>query len=70
MEDFSKSTYRRTQTFHRLVPNPEGFRQSMFQGFALGIKSLLARVARVAFNQKSLAGVLVAVRLKHCRDSF
>jgi hypothetical protein len=34
----TKSTDRRTQTFDRLVPHPQGFGQSMFQGFALGIK--------------------------------
>jgi hypothetical protein len=32
-----------TQVLNRLVPNPEGFRQSMFQDFSLNIESLLGR---------------------------
>jgi len=59
-----KSADRGAQALNGLVPNPQGFRQSMFQDLALGIKRLLGWVARVAFNQKSLAGVLVAVPLK------
>ena len=38
-----ESAYRGTQTFDRLVPNPEGFRQSVFQDFSFGIESLLDR---------------------------
>ena len=39
----AKAADRGTKTFDRLVPKPEGFRQSMVQGFALGIKGLLGR---------------------------
>jgi hypothetical protein len=39
----TKSADRRTQTLDRLVPNPEGFVQGMFQGFALGNEGLLGR---------------------------
>jgi hypothetical protein len=38
-----KVAYRRTQTFDGFVSNPEGFRQTMFQGFAIGIECLLGR---------------------------
>ena len=62
--DVPKAADRGAQTFDRLVPEVQGFRQSMFQDLALGIKRLLGWVAQVAFNQKSLAGVLVAVPLK------
>jgi hypothetical protein len=34
-----KSAYRSTQTFDRLIPDPEGFRQSVFQDFSFGIIS-------------------------------
>jgi hypothetical protein len=56
---------RRTEdkTFDCLVPEVQGFRQSVFQGFPSAWKIFWAGV-RVAFNQKSLAGVLVAVPLK------
>jgi hypothetical protein len=37
----SKAAYSGAQTFDRFVANPKGFRQRMFQGFALGIKGLL-----------------------------
>jgi hypothetical protein len=39
----SEATYRGAQTFDSFVANPEGFRQGMFQGFALGIEGLLGR---------------------------
>jgi hypothetical protein len=39
----TESAYRGAQDLDRLVPNPEGSCQSMFQNFALGIKSLLGR---------------------------
>jgi hypothetical protein len=39
----AKSAYRGAQTFDRLFPEVQGFRQSMFQNFALGIKGLLGR---------------------------
>jgi hypothetical protein len=38
-----KSADRGTQTFDRLVPNPEGFGQSMFQNFSLGFECFLGR---------------------------
>jgi hypothetical protein len=38
-----KSADRRTQTFDCLIPEMQGFRQGMFQGFALGIEGLLRR---------------------------
>src|ERR1700692_3273108 len=38
-----KAPYRGAKTFDRLIPNPEGFRQSVFQDFALGIEGLLGR---------------------------
>jgi hypothetical protein len=44
-----KATYRRTQTFDRLVPNPERFRESVFQDFALGIECLLGRCRNLGF---------------------
>jgi hypothetical protein len=37
----AKAAYQDTQTFDRLAPDVEGFRQSVFQGFALGIECLL-----------------------------
>ena len=39
----SEAAYRGGQTFDRFVANPAGFRQGMFQGFALGIEGLLGR---------------------------
>jgi hypothetical protein len=39
----AESPYGRTQIFDRIVSNPEGSGQSMFQGFALGIEGLLCR---------------------------
>jgi|ERR1700730_17525555 len=39
----SEAAYRGAQTLDRFVSNPEGFRQGMFQGFALGIERLLGR---------------------------
>jgi hypothetical protein len=36
----SKAAHRGAQTFDRFVANPKGFRQRMFQGFALGVKGL------------------------------
>jgi hypothetical protein len=39
----SKSADRRTQTLDRLISNPKGFRQSVFQDLALGIEGLLGR---------------------------
>ena len=38
-----EAAHRRTQTLNRLVSNPEGFRQSMFQDFSLCIECLLSR---------------------------
>jgi hypothetical protein len=38
-----KSADWRTQTLDRLIPNPERFRQSVFQDFALGIECLPRR---------------------------
>jgi hypothetical protein len=38
-----KSADRGTQTFDGLVPNPEGFGQSMFQNFSLGFECFLGR---------------------------
>jgi hypothetical protein len=38
-----KSADRGTQTFDRLVPNSEGFGQSMFQNFSLGFECFLGR---------------------------
>jgi hypothetical protein len=39
----SEAAYRGAQTFDRFVANPEGFRQGMFQSFALGIEGPLSR---------------------------
>src|ERR1700731_752902 len=39
----SEAAYRRTKAFDRLIPEMQGFRQSMFQDFALRIEGLLGR---------------------------
>jgi hypothetical protein len=41
----TESPNRGTKTFDRFVPNAEGFGQSMFQDFALGIERLSGPVA-------------------------
>jgi hypothetical protein len=38
-----KAADRGAQTFDRFVPEAEGFRQSLFQSFALGVEGLLGR---------------------------
>jgi hypothetical protein len=59
-----KSANRRTQTFDRLIPNPERFRQSVFRSFALGIEGLLGRRNLAMFpaseriNRKTLQNIL------------
>jgi hypothetical protein len=62
----SEAAYRGAQTFDRFVANPEGFCQSVFQGFALSIEGLLGRwrnrnVSGVGENQaKSLQNIPTA----------
>jgi hypothetical protein len=59
----SEAANRGTQAFDSFVASPEGFRQGMFQGFALGIEGLLGRwrnrhVSVVGENQaKSLQDI-------------
>ena len=43
---------RGTQTFDRLVPNPERFRQGVFQGFALALVQDFFDRASVPFLRK------------------
>jgi hypothetical protein len=43
-----------TQTFDRLIPDPEGFRQSVFQDFSFGIERSLGRWRNLRVPQLSL----------------
>jgi hypothetical protein len=68
----SEAAYRGAQTFDRLVTNPEGFRQGMLQGFALGIEGLLGRgrnckVSGVGETKRSLCKTFQA-RNRLCFD--
>ena len=44
-----KAANRGAQAFDRLVPKPEGFSQSMFQDFSLGIECFLDRGRNLGF---------------------
>jgi hypothetical protein len=54
---FSEAAYRGAQTFDRFVANPEGFRQSMFQSFALRIEEALPLGKTVAGSPSQIHGM-------------